>query len=86
MCVGVDVLFGEVDVSLGCAVDLDALAGAGTDVASDDDEGAWIACVPYALFGLEISWREGEFEGWKTAGGPGRGRWGTWMACFKWCQ
>ena len=49
VCVGVDVLqvFAEVDVSLGCGVDVDALAGAGTDVGSDDGEGAWIACVPY---------------------------------------
>ena len=54
-CVGVNVLFGEVDVSLGCGVNLDALAGAGTDVGGDDSEGVWIACVPYALFGLNLA-------------------------------
>jgi hypothetical protein len=50
-CFGVGVLFGEVDVSLGCgvdSVDVDALAGAGSDVGGDDDERVWGGCVPYA--------------------------------------
>jgi hypothetical protein len=57
-CFGVDVLFGEVDVSLGRGVDdvdVDALAGAGSDVGGDDDERVWVGCVPYALFGREFS-------------------------------
>ena len=63
---GVDVLFGEVDVALDCGVDdvdVDALAGAGADVGGDDDEGVWVGCVPYALFGGDFSWRESEFDG-----------------------
>ena len=67
----VDVLFGEVDVALRCGVDdvnVDALAGAGSDVGSDDDECVWVGCVPYALFGRDFSWREGELDG----GGKGQ--------------
>jgi hypothetical protein len=67
LCFGVDVLFGEVDVSLGCGVDnvdVDALAGAGSDVGGDDDERVWVDCIPYALFGRDfISWRKGKFDG-----------------------
>jgi hypothetical protein len=65
-CFGVDVLFGEVDVSLGRGVDnvdVDALAGAGSDVGGDDDGRVWVGCVPDALFGRDFSWREGEFDG-----------------------
>lgn len=65
-CLALDVLFGEVDVSLGGRVDdfnVDALAGAGSDVGSDDDEGVWVGCVPYALFGRDFSWGKGEFDG-----------------------
>ena len=31
------------------------MAGAGTDVGGDDGEGVWIACVTYALFGLNLA-------------------------------
>ena len=65
-CLGADVLFGEVDVSLGCGVDdvdVDALAWAGTDVGGDDDEGVWVGCVPYALLGGDFSWGDGESDG-----------------------
>jgi hypothetical protein len=62
------------------------LAGAGTDVGGDDDERVWVGCVPYALFGWDFSWREGEFD----SGGKGQeeeeGE--SWvevrMAWFKW--
>ena len=84
-CVGVNVLFGEVDVSLGCGVDLDALAGAGTDVGGDDGEGVWIACVPYALFGLELAGGRANLRGGKQQEDQEEGG-GTWMVCFKWCQ
>ena len=36
------------------------LAGAGTEVCGDD-EGVWMGCVLYALFGQEFGWREDEF-------------------------
>lgn len=61
-----DVFFREVDVPLGCRVDdvdVNALTGAGTDVGGDDDEGVCMGCVPYAFFGRNSSWREGEFNG-----------------------
>lgn len=65
-CLALDVSFGEVDVSLGCGVDdfnVDALAGAGTDVGGDDDEGVGVGCVPYAFFDWDSGWWEGEFDG-----------------------
>ena len=71
VCLAVDVLFGEVDISLGCGVDdvnVDALAGVGSDVGGNDDERVWVGCVPYALFGRDFSWREGELDG----GGKGQ--------------
>ena len=52
-CFGIDVLFGEVDALLWCGVDdvdVDALAGAGTNIGGDDNEGEWIGYIPYALF------------------------------------
>ena len=67
----VDVLLGEVDVLLGRGVDdvdVDALTVAGADVGGDDDECVWVGCVPYALFGRDFSWREGELDG----GGKGQ--------------
>lgn len=66
-----DVLFGEVDVSLGCRVDdfnVDTLTGAGSDVGGDDDEGVRVCCVPCALVDGDFSGREGEFDG----GGEGQ--------------
>ena len=66
-CFGVDIHFGEVDVSLGCGiddVDVDVLARAETDVGGDDDENVWVGCIPYLLFGRDFTqWREGEFDG-----------------------
>ena len=47
-----DVLFGEVDVSLGSEVDdvdIDALAGAQADVGGDDDEGVCHAGGPCSI-------------------------------------
>ena len=64
-CLSVNVLIGEVDVSLGYGTDdadVGALAGDRTDVSGDDDEWVWVGCVPYALFRLDFSWREGEFD------------------------
>ena len=64
-CLSVNVLIGEVDVSLGYGTDdadVGALAGDRTDVSGDDDECVWVGCVPYALFRLDFSWREGEFD------------------------
>ena len=47
-CLGVDTLFGEVDVALGCGVndvDVGALTGAATGVGRDGDQsmGGWAA-------------------------------------------
>ena len=54
----VDVLIGEVDVSLGYGVndvDVGELAGDGTDIGGDDDEGVWVGCVQDAHFRLDFS-------------------------------
>ena len=29
----------------------------------DDDEGVWVGCVPYEVFGRDFRWREEEFDG-----------------------